>query len=443
MRRILIAVLCGGVCACSDRPSDGDARSALSSHLDGGQPTRLEIATLSKTDGQSAEIGGVKGYTMSFTATVRFAQDAFWLRGDESGLSGTTSSSLHTFASSARHPGCPNDQSCFILGPSPTRARQGDLVNLSGTMTFDKTERGWRSGHVSFETTLAAQAEGAPSASRPTVATAAVGVSADRCGQYVAAHPLPRAPLFDRLRGRARSVAKELPDSPIQLTNATSVQMNTPDHLGLTSREGQVGHIAYLNTGEICIGNSPLVVASDIWKDSQGYWVSLSRPSAQGYRTLMLLDVDKGVFYSWVVHPDSTTALSGDLLADFHNGPMIITRPPIPANWSPDGKYLALDVPLGNSGVPGFLTASIPNGPTRMVNFLDILPKGNRECIQMATDEKALKWTASDVVQTRIYLYLYTGGRDSVAVAASCPMPWETSANVAVDLARGTLSRVR
>jgi hypothetical protein len=151
MNRLLVSLcLCLSAAACSSKPSESDGKLALVSRFDGGRSSTVAIKTFAKTDGQASENGGVRRYTMSFSATVELLDNAFYSGPGSIFDVLDENTAIATYPSSARHPGCLNDAPCAILGLNPKRVAKGDQFLLAGTIHFEKTEKGWNSSTVKF-----------------------------------------------------------------------------------------------------------------------------------------------------------------------------------------------------------------------------------------------------------------------------------------------------
>jgi hypothetical protein len=138
MYTMLFISLC--VPACGGAPPPAMAQEAIASHLDNGNQTRVRLADFRKTDGQAAEMFGVKVYQMDFVAFAEFTDDAYYTTG---GTLLQSDININTQPISQVPASCEQDLSaCF--NQRPLRANKGDRLPLAGTAAFERHESGWR-----------------------------------------------------------------------------------------------------------------------------------------------------------------------------------------------------------------------------------------------------------------------------------------------------------
>ncbi len=125
--------------ACNTRPSVQDGRDAVRLQIDEGRDDRLALTDFVKADGRPGELAGVKLYTIIFTADARFRRDATFSIG---GPLSTEGASITTKPYIAPTRGFSwND---FLASSQGfRRAFEGDLLRLSGEITFERRESGW------------------------------------------------------------------------------------------------------------------------------------------------------------------------------------------------------------------------------------------------------------------------------------------------------------
>lgn len=110
-------------------PSAADAEVFLAAKIKKDSENLIRLISLTKTDGQSSAVDGVKTYRLSFEATMDFRENCLW---------GTFSGSkwfgdFHAVRFS--HP---------LLHMEKRRGMQRDIVCFRGVIQFQKTERGWQ-----------------------------------------------------------------------------------------------------------------------------------------------------------------------------------------------------------------------------------------------------------------------------------------------------------
>src|SRR5687768_2596936 len=78
---LFVSAVLAAVLGCNSRPSVSEAESAVAAQLDGGETSRVRLVDFRKIEGQAGEVMGVQVYSMDFTATVQFAEDAWYTTG--------------------------------------------------------------------------------------------------------------------------------------------------------------------------------------------------------------------------------------------------------------------------------------------------------------------------------------------------------------------------
>jgi hypothetical protein len=137
---VLLVGLCFGVAAgCSSRPSESEGRKTVQTKVEKEAAGRIRLISFVKTNGQAAEVQGVKIYRMSYELEIEFTEGCKWFH----------------------HPGFPLSMRTepvkalqgwdrFGEDMRPDRAgeivKAGDRRKLAGELVFEKTEEGWRTG---------------------------------------------------------------------------------------------------------------------------------------------------------------------------------------------------------------------------------------------------------------------------------------------------------
>ncbi len=120
----------------SSTPSVTTGRKVIEDRIASESKGLIKLVSFKKTNGQSFEVMGIKGYKMEYEARIEFLADCMWGGGGGPG----------------------QVQGMFAAEPSPWKARnesnpafkgkQQALKNqqpfLTGTLTFEQTEQGWR-----------------------------------------------------------------------------------------------------------------------------------------------------------------------------------------------------------------------------------------------------------------------------------------------------------
>lgn len=262
-----------------------------------------------------------------------------------------------------------------------------------------------------------------------------------RCEEFAKAHPLPQPAWYDQLLRRSKSVADALPPESVPVE---------PDR--------PIGSVAYLSSGELCVGATALVYVPQLISDLShrsfaDVRIRLSRPGPSRSR-LVQIHFDAAetetwqAEYAWAVHPDSLDPLSDELLAN------VFVARNARALWSPDGTRLALPLSLVSTrpyGFPGVLGLDTSTGTISVVPLFGILPLpppnsppdkpqvfvcrdlGNP--ISVEIDPTHFDWIGDGRIRTRLYLRASPGYEDCI--------PSDSATFVTVDMSRRTAARSR
>jgi hypothetical protein len=118
-----------GTLGCSFRPSVADGQNAIADKIKKESQGRIDLVDFKMTDGQGRELSGVKIYRLEYDVTIEFTADCVWLHLDDMrGLSFRTD----------------------IVTPASRGevVRRLDRRKISGSMNFERTEKGWRVSDV-------------------------------------------------------------------------------------------------------------------------------------------------------------------------------------------------------------------------------------------------------------------------------------------------------
>ena len=141
-----VLLLALGICAvfsgCSGPPSASDGRQAIEDRIKRDSGGRIRLVQFRKTNGQLAEVMGVKVYTVEYETEIEFLEACKWniiafagaIMDDEVSFRTTKSpdkplSELAQLAESATNPG--------------TDVSKGQRFKLMGAIRFEKKEKGW------------------------------------------------------------------------------------------------------------------------------------------------------------------------------------------------------------------------------------------------------------------------------------------------------------
>ena len=127
------------------KPSASDGKREIQKQIDEESEGRIELLVFRKTNGQQREVFGRQIYVMEFEAEIQYTE---MCRADF-GYFGVFNSfkTIETpegLDCSCMGVGCPLEaslQCSFLIGPEVEKGRR---ETISGTMTFEKMEKGWR-----------------------------------------------------------------------------------------------------------------------------------------------------------------------------------------------------------------------------------------------------------------------------------------------------------
>ncbi len=139
--KVCLAVVCSFfMTSCSGSPSGKDAEQVLRQRIESESGDQIKLVSIRKTDGQSFEVNGIKGYKMEWEAEVEFERDGSWLSG---GIYQTTTGLAFKFSATQPKSGSwaafANDS---VEGGR--NVHKGDHAKITGTAQGEKMESGWK-----------------------------------------------------------------------------------------------------------------------------------------------------------------------------------------------------------------------------------------------------------------------------------------------------------
>lgn len=128
------------LCGCHSspsRPSPSEAQKALSQEIQAESHGQIKLISFTKTDGQSFVEDAVQSYKMSYEALIEFEANGVWLAHEDDTPLGFT----FDF-----HSGAPSDPLDVLQAASERacKVKHGQKIKIKGTITAEKTERGWK-----------------------------------------------------------------------------------------------------------------------------------------------------------------------------------------------------------------------------------------------------------------------------------------------------------
>lgn len=146
-----VAGLALGTLACGgSRPSESDGERALRASIDGGSEERLNLRSFQKVDGVSAEVSGIKLYTLMFSAEGEFVNNASFSAGGPL-TSGDRMITTRPYVPPSRNFSW-DDALAGSQGFRP--AMRGDRLRVTGRIQFEKRESGWHATDVALAYSL-------------------------------------------------------------------------------------------------------------------------------------------------------------------------------------------------------------------------------------------------------------------------------------------------
>lgn len=133
---LLTFSFCAFFSGCSSNPSPSDGQQAVQARINQDAQGRIKLNSFRKTNGQLAEVMGVKVYGLEFEAKIEFTENCKWLVGQVDRRIGFQTSKL------------PNQSNVLAqfsedtLNPGSI-VKQGQQIMISGVIHFEKKENGW------------------------------------------------------------------------------------------------------------------------------------------------------------------------------------------------------------------------------------------------------------------------------------------------------------
>jgi hypothetical protein len=134
---VVAVVACSG---CSNLPSASDGEKLIRNKINDQAGGRIKLVGFKKTNGQVMEAFGSRGYRMEWEGQIEFLSDCYWGPFDGGG---SWSGDFYTVAGKPEHP----DTMASFLQPQYVGKKEvskGQKIRVSGTLVFEKTEKGWR-----------------------------------------------------------------------------------------------------------------------------------------------------------------------------------------------------------------------------------------------------------------------------------------------------------
>ena len=121
----------------SSTPSASTGRHVIEERIANESKGLIKLVSFEKTNGQSFEAMGVKGYNMEYKVEIEFVEDCSW------GGGGMFSQMQGQFSAD---PGGPSNALNALLYVGKKQMKKGQHETVTGRLTFEQTEQGWRAG---------------------------------------------------------------------------------------------------------------------------------------------------------------------------------------------------------------------------------------------------------------------------------------------------------
>jgi len=123
---------------CSSVPSSDDAKGIIQERINKESEGRIKLVSFQKTNGQEAELFGVKVYQLNYQGEIEFLEDCKWEKGMAVNLG-----EVHYRTVKAK----PGAKDFWQNWDDQMHGRQimkkGHKEKISGYVVFEKTEKGW------------------------------------------------------------------------------------------------------------------------------------------------------------------------------------------------------------------------------------------------------------------------------------------------------------
>ena len=124
---------------CSATPSADDAQRIIQEQINKESQGRIKLVSFQKTNAQEGELHGVKLYNIEYQIEIEFTENCKWVMGHEAMLGGPP----QFRTSKPKSQGFWDEWTDNLNNPGKL-VKKGHKERISGSLTFEKTEKGWR-----------------------------------------------------------------------------------------------------------------------------------------------------------------------------------------------------------------------------------------------------------------------------------------------------------
>ena len=127
---------------CSGPPSEGEGKQAIENRIKNQSDGRMRVVKFQKTNGQLAEVMGVKVYTLEYETEIEFLEACKWNIRILAGTIVDDEASFHTSKLQNKPSGELAQLTEMVTNPG-TEVSKGQTFKLVGAIRFEKKEKGW------------------------------------------------------------------------------------------------------------------------------------------------------------------------------------------------------------------------------------------------------------------------------------------------------------
>jgi predicted nucleic acid-binding Zn ribbon protein len=139
---VLLAVIAGIAYWSTSRsslPSADDLQRIIQEQINKESQGRIKLISFQKTNAQEGELHGVKLYNIEYQIEIEFTENCKWVMGHEAMLGGPP----QFRTSKPKSQGFWDEWTDNLNNPGKL-VKKGHKERISGSLTFEKTEKGWR-----------------------------------------------------------------------------------------------------------------------------------------------------------------------------------------------------------------------------------------------------------------------------------------------------------
>ena len=129
---LLLSLTIFSLASCSTDPSSSDGKGILGEKISEESKGKIKLISFEKTNAIKKSMFGQEQYTLEYSATIEFQQE------------GWVGENFNNFQIRDKKSEGWDEYFLSISNGNSKHFNIGDKVKLTGKMTFEKTEKGWR-----------------------------------------------------------------------------------------------------------------------------------------------------------------------------------------------------------------------------------------------------------------------------------------------------------